>query len=288
MRRPLAIAIALVVAAALATAAVAGRFHAGRLLLAVGLPGPASLFFDDPAWRGVALLAAGRPGEAAMELRRTRSREAAYNLGNALALSGDWPRAVKAYDLALARDPADEAARLNKAIVEAAIAAARVSPAGGQPARGGVANSGADKEHDPGRDDATTAEQSGAMSVFGDGMIGNRESGSTSDAGGSSKVGRQGTGQQDASEGGAGDARGSAGAGSGETGRGAGSTTAAEGDSSARMDAASTVDESRQATLQWLAAIPDDPARFLKRRIGAERDRRVAAGTAVQPGGDGW
>ncbi len=170
MKRSLLLLAAALVA--LLALAASGRQETGRLLLVVGAPSAAAALFKDPAWRGVALIEAGRPLEAVAELRRTRSPEAAYNLGNALALSGDLPLAAKAYDLALLRDPDDGDARTNKALVEAAL---RSGGGAGAPQKGGLANSGAAMEHDPGRDDALEAEDTGSQAAFGDGMIGNRE-----------------------------------------------------------------------------------------------------------------
>lgn len=290
-RRPtpgrLAAAAFAVVALGAALAASAGSFATGRLLLALGAPRLASLALEDPAWKGAALLLAGDPAGAAAALRRTRSPEAAYNLGNALAGAGDLDGAIKAYDLALLRDPKDGDAKANRAAV-AALHAERATAAGGNETGGGLANSGVRMSHDPGRDDTTAPEDTGSQSRLGDGMVGNREAGSTTDTAGGSKVSRQGTGRQSQTQSGEGEARGSATDAAGQAGKGAGRTEAAEGGDPAARKTGAEVDETRQATLQWLAAIPDDPGRFLKLRIAVERDRRVADGTAVQPGGDGW
>lgn len=285
MRRGIAMAAGALLALGAATAA-AGSFHTGRLLLAAGLPGPAARVFDDPAWKGVAQLEAGDIEAAAATLRRTRSPEAAYNLGNALAMSGRLADAVKAYDLALARDPDDLDARANKAAVEEAIERAKVAAT---PKEGsGLANSGARIDHRSGRDD-TSGDESGAQSSLGDGMVGDRESGSDSEAVGSGKVSRKGTARQDSTDSGEGSSKGSATDAAGRAGAGGGATEMAESETTRPPQAAAAAEaETLQATMQWLAAIPDDPARFLKLRIQAERDRRVAAGTAVQPGGDGW
>ncbi len=69
--------------------ALAGGDRGGRLLLRWGMPSLAASVLHDPAWRGFALYQAGRHEEALAALRATRSPEAAYNLGNALARTGD-------------------------------------------------------------------------------------------------------------------------------------------------------------------------------------------------------
>ncbi|WP_181700154.1 tetratricopeptide repeat protein [Chthonobacter albigriseus] len=262
------------------------RFPIGRLLAAAGAPGVAAVLFDDPAWKGAAFAAAGR-GEAAVDaLRRTRSPEAAYNMGNALVAAGDYPLAVKAYALALARNPDDADARINKGIVERLIAAAQPPP-DEQPG-GGSANSGARIDHDPSAMD-TSDPDAKAKSATGDGMVGNREGTSDEKSAGSGKVDRKGSGAQDETEAGAGTASGAATDAAGTAGKGGGQTdSAASEEADKRRTPGASEREAAQATLQWLAAIPDDPTRWLKVKIADERDRRVKAGVAVQPGGTGW
>ena len=46
--------------------------------------------------------------------------------------------------------------------------------------------------------------------------------------------------------------------------------------------------QSIRAGAQWLAALPDDPGRYLDLRIAAEHRRRIETGTAVWQGGDPW
>lgn len=46
--------------------------------------------------------------------------------------------------------------------------------------------------------------------------------------------------------------------------------------------------QSVEATPDWLRTIPDDPGRYLRLRIAAERARREADGTAAAPTGDPW
>lgn len=46
--------------------------------------------------------------------------------------------------------------------------------------------------------------------------------------------------------------------------------------------------QSVHAGEDWLTALPDDPGRYLKLRIAAERQRRIDNGTAVWQGGEPW
>lgn len=271
-------------AAVAAVAVYAERFQVGRLLAGAGLPGAAAVFLDDPAWRGAALLAAGRTDDAADVLRQTRSPEAAYNLGNALARLGDYASALKAYDLALSRDPDNEDARINRGIVERIVAVATTE----EKPKGGVANAGARIDHDPSRMD-TTDDTADAKSASGEGMVGNREGRSDNNQAGSGEVGRKGSGASDETEAGQGASSGSATDAAGRAGEGGGATSAAASEEAdKRKTEAVVAREAQQATNQWLAAIPDDPSRWLKVKFAEERKRRVDLRIAVQPGGDGW
>ncbi|WP_075217586.1 tetratricopeptide repeat protein [Mongoliimonas terrestris] len=282
----LAVAAALIAGLAVAAAVAAGPTRIGRLLLAAGQPALAAAVFDDPAWQGVALAGAGRPADAAAALRRTRSPEAAYNLGNALARSGDFALALAAYDLALARDPDDDDARLNRALVERLVA---VASAAAPPPPGGLANSGARIDHETGSMD-TSDPNANAVSSLGDGMVGEREGQRTTETAGTSNVSRRGAANASDTEAGEGTSTGSATDAAGTAAKGGGATDAAAADEADRRQRreAAAHQETEQATLQWLAAIPDDPGRWLRLRIQAERQIRVRAGTAVQPGGEDW
>ncbi|HSI42109.1 MAG TPA: tetratricopeptide repeat protein [Xanthobacteraceae bacterium] len=276
MRRPVVLG-ALAIAALLA--ALAGGDRGGRLLLVAGLPAPAAALLKDPAWRGVALYRAGRFTDAEAMLRSTRSPEAAYNLGNAFAQTGQFAAAVKAYDIALKRNPGDADALANRALVLEALKATATAAKG---KAAGAANATATKES---AGDTLQGDDAGVQSASGDGMAGQREAGSDTASIGSSRVDRRGDPQAGASESGLGSSKGAATDSAGRAGRSGGSTIAARSDAppprrAEALDAAGT----GQATLQWLATLPDDPARFLRLRIAAEHQRRVAAGTAPRPG----
>lgn len=276
---------------ALGAAVVAAGFglasddRGGRMLLSAGLPSLAAEVIRDPGWRGIALYRAGRYAEAAEAFRRSRDPSAAYNLGNALARAGDLVLAVKAYDIALRHNPDDTDARANRALASALLAE------GASPdvpmARGGSANATARLENQGG--DNTAGDELGLQSTSGDGMAGQREAGTASEAAGSSRVDRRGQAQSVSESQGDSVSRGAATDSAGRAGKGGGLTTSAETDESApRPPGETEAVESAQATRQWLAAIPDDPVAFLKLRIGAEREKRRKAGTSVPEGGGSW
>lgn len=74
--------------------------------------------FADPRWKASALYRAGQYAEAAELLKDGPSADDNYNLGNALAMQGDLPAALKAYEQVLQQEPAHADARYNKDLVE--------------------------------------------------------------------------------------------------------------------------------------------------------------------------
>lgn len=261
--------------------------HDGRTLLRAGFPQLAAPLLQDRAAKGYAYLSAGDAATAVVLLKQTTSPEAAYNLGNALALAGKYEEAQKAYKLALIRDPVDRDAIANKALVDAVIATL-VEREAAVNDETGISNAGAKIDHKEGRND-TSGEKGETQSSDGDGMVGARKTGSDAAAVGSGKVSRKGDAREDTSDSGEGSNKGSATDTDGKAGKGGSGTDMAESDKVAphkKVEAAEL--ESQQATLQWLAAIPDDPGHFLKIRIDAERNRRIQAKIAVAPGGMEW
>lgn len=264
MRRVAAIVAVLLPCLALWSA---GPPTIGQALLTLGFPGAAAALFDDPGRKGAALYLAERWSEAAEAFRH--DPDSAYNRGNALARAGRYAEAVAAYDQALAADPDDEDAAFNKALVATLIDNERAAA----DANAINANSAASRTrntHDEPRSDGETGGS-------GDGFAGDQEGASKPGAPGSSKAAKFGKGDQQASDSGQGQAKGSAGnsAGAGRTG-------------GQQLDVARTIRDldrrmrrrmearSVQPTREWLSTLDDDPGRFLKLRILAEKARRQA------------
>ncbi|GAA5219125.1 VWA domain-containing protein [Corallincola platygyrae] len=70
--------------------------------------------FENDAWRAASLYNAGDYEAAAALYRQMEGAEAEYNLGNALAKSGDFQGALEAYNNALAQNPDLTAAATNR------------------------------------------------------------------------------------------------------------------------------------------------------------------------------
>ncbi|MEI4485045.1 hypothetical protein V8J36_02500 [Frigidibacter sp. MR17.14] len=136
---------ALILAAAgVALIVAAGRGTDGKLLYAIGLPGPAAALIDDPAARGTALWRAGDYAGADAAFAQA-GRTATFNRGTSLAMLGDYGLARAYFDAVLFANPADSQARENRALVDrlapktlgegnaAGRIAARAKPGGGPP-----------------------------------------------------------------------------------------------------------------------------------------------------------
>lgn len=74
--------------------------------------------FDNPDWKAAAYYKAGDYAKALESLKNSRSPSSAYNLGNALAQSGQMEEALKAYQKALTVNPNDADVLHNKEVVE--------------------------------------------------------------------------------------------------------------------------------------------------------------------------
>lgn len=74
--------------------------------------------FQDQHWKASALYRDGQYAEAAKVLKSPQSADDWYNQGNALAKSGQFPTALKAYQQALKLEPEHADAKFNKKLVE--------------------------------------------------------------------------------------------------------------------------------------------------------------------------
>ncbi len=255
----------------------------GRLLMASGLSNVAADIMAEPDWRAAALYEAGRYGEA-IPLFKAQGRRGAYNLGNALARSGDLKGAVDAYDDALAFNPRDADAQANRSLVAKLIQEDLDRGNGG-----GIANASAqygarfNKTTNQDKDDDIKATSSG------EGLAGNKEAGSSASIPGNSPVARRGKSEQLTQDSGKGQARGSASdaAGRGRQGSGSAMVAAAPEREARRVTKSFAAHEIHPDRL-WLQTLPDEPGRFLKLRLKAEQARRIEAGTAIPGGSNPW
>jgi len=271
------LAYVLAIAPICAALVLFGPQVAAHALLSLGFASTAARVFDDPAWKGAAHYAAGRWNEAAEAFAADAA--SAYNLGDALARAGRYEEAIAAFDRALAANADDEDAAFNKALLEAALQGEHKTASGGAIA----ANSRAVKAGGS-RDRPQTDDRTGGS---GDSLASGRESASEAGATSGGKAAKAGKGDGESSA----DSRAAA-AGAAAASDGAGRS----GDLNALVGELLRERESRvrrrlqagavHPSLEWLQTLPDDPGRFLKLRILAEKARRLQAGGGPVPEDD--
>jgi Ca-activated chloride channel family protein len=245
-----------------------GTQFAGHALLSLGLAPAAARIFDDPAWKGAAFADAGRWEEAAAAFANDPG--SAYNLGCALARAGRFGEAIAAFDRALTARPDDEDAAFNKSLLEAAL------QGGDKPAGGGVRGVDANSPTSKAGGSRDRPQTEGHTSGTGEGLAAGRETQSEAGAGG--KGAKEGKGASATTD----DTHAAATGAAGASGLGGAGKTA---DLSPLIAELLRERESRvrrrlqiggvHPSLGWLRTLTDDPGRFLKIRILAEKARRL-------------
>lgn len=86
--------------------------------LAEGDAATAAKLFQDPAWKGSAQYRSGDFNDAIKTLKQTDDVESLYNLGNALARTGNYREAISVYDKVLKQDPDHADAKFNRELLE--------------------------------------------------------------------------------------------------------------------------------------------------------------------------
>ncbi|HEX5459890.1 MAG TPA: hypothetical protein VFX20_07955 [Steroidobacteraceae bacterium] len=252
----------------------------GQALLDAGDPAGAAARFHDPRRRAYADLQAGRYQDAAKLLRPLTDAQSEYNLGNALAKSGQLQPALAAYDAALKQSPADKDIRHNRDLVARALRQQPPSPQssrnGGQ--SGKKSGSSGQQKSGTGQQKGAGSQQPGAHGQQSEGGAPNdsRAGGNGTDAGSSSQP-QSGQGSGDNSREAPGQARRDAeeaaaltrqqrrkpGA-SGQQPQDGGKETLAGGMQTPEQKP----ETERQLALdQWLRQIPDSPAGLLQRKF---------------------
>lgn len=258
------------------------REPVGRALYHAGLPGLAAPLLDGPDWAAAILYAQGRYAEAAELFQGQRFAGATYDLGTALAKAGRLAEAEAALNEALFLDPNDEDARFNLAIVESL----KAKREGQQRDANNPANASAAKQK---RGGEAPSDAENDVNSIGEGMAGDRDSGQEAQTPGSSQVARVSRAEQSKIGAERAAARGSVGAaeGAGRTGPEQASVAQQMEQPSLRLQK-SYQQQAVSASAQWLATLPDDPGKYLKLKLAAERARRVERGVAAPMGTEQW
>lgn len=101
----------------------------GRRLMHEGRYAEAAAVFENPMWRGVAMVKAGNFKSAEQAFGGLDTADAAYDQGNALVMLGKYDDAIRRYDRALVLRPGWADAEANRTL--ARLRAERVKQVGG-------------------------------------------------------------------------------------------------------------------------------------------------------------
>jgi len=235
----------------------------GRAQLEAGEAERAAQTFNDPRWKGVAAYRAGDYAAAVEAFSAPVTADDAYNLGNALARSGDLEGASQAYADALAMNPDHEDAAFNKSLVDELQQQAQQQQQDGEDGQQGDESGqqnpeqGADgnQQQQSSGSEADSTGQSGDPSPSSDPSQTADSNGEPADGedsepseSGQPQTADQSTGDSDEQE----------------------ALAAAEASPSEQ-------DPAQQAAVQqWLRRVPDDPGGLLRNKFLLEQQRRQA------------
>ncbi len=85
-----------------------------------GAPNEAAALFEDPEWRAVARYRAGDYADSAALFAERGDIRSLYNLGNAMAMQGEFESAIDAYEQVLEMDPEHADASYNRDLLKSA------------------------------------------------------------------------------------------------------------------------------------------------------------------------
>lgn len=271
-----------ILAALIASALVATdlRERAGRALYHAGAPGLAALLLDGAAWDAAALYHRGHHAEAAEAFRAQEFPGQLYDMGTALARAGRLKEASETLDAALARDPNDEDARFNLALVDALLK----KPRADGPDAVNAANAAATQTK---RSNTDRVEEQESVNSTGTGAAGDRDGGNRAENAGPSTVSRSGRADSPPSTEPkkASGSIGSAG-GAGRTGEAKRNVARPPEQLAHRLPPMQL--KTMAASQRWLETLPDDPGVYLRRRIEHERAGRRERGVAAPEMTDRW
>lgn len=258
-----------------------GRERLARLAYEAGATRIAATLMGGSSWRGIADYESGRYVEAAAAFREGEFPGRLYDLGTALARAGKLEEASRTFDDALERDPNDEDARYNLAVVESMMKRARdagadaknpANASASQNKRGGEAPSDAENE----------------ISSTGEGAAGDRDSGREANSAGPSKVLRTGRATPTNDPNKNKQASGSIGSSAGMGRTGDSNTNVAKPYDQPALKSEVLNTTTVYASRQWLETLPDDPGAYVKKLFAQQREARKERGLAAPEVTDPW
>ena len=211
----------------------------------------AASLFEKTGWRGAANYRAKNYESAITSFSGTDSADGHYNRGNALALAGNLPEAIAAYDVAISRDPEHSDAIYNKEIVERLLEE--------QESEEGENQEGDNQENQSEQNSQSESQEQNQNSENQD-----QESQEGNEEQQQSEQQNEAPEEQESSE--------------------------SDSEQNTPSESSNEEFEDQQALEQWLRRIEDDPGELLRRKFRFQYRQRQLNGTAnsIQNGGQIW
>ena len=211
----------------------------------------AASLFERTGWRGAANYRAKNYESAITSFSTTDTADGHYNRGNALALAGNLPEAISAYDVAISRDPEHSDAIYNKEIVERLLEE--------QESEQGENQEGENQENQSEQNSESESQEQNQNSENQD-----QESQEGNEEQQQNEQQNEAPEEQESSE--------------------------SNSEQNTPSESSNEEFEDQQALEQWLRRIEDDPGELLRRKFRYQYRQRQLNGTAnnIQNGGQIW
>jgi len=211
----------------------------------------AAALFETPDWRGTASYRAQNYETAIAAFSASDTPDGHYNRGNALALAGNYPEAIAAYDVAIEMDPEHSDAIYNKEIVERLLEQ--------QESEEGENQDGENQENQSEQNSQSESEEQNQNSENQD-----QESQEGNEDQQQDEQQNEAPEEQESSE--------------------------SNSEQNTPSQASNEEFEEQQSLEQWLRRIEDDPGELLRRKFRYQYRQRQLNGTAnsIQNGGQIW
>ena len=207
--------------------------------------------FEEAGWRGAANYRAKNYENAVASFSTSDTPDGHYNRGNALALAGNLPEAIAAYDIAIARDPEHSDAIFNKEVVERLLEE--------QESEQGENQEGENQENQSEQNSHSESQEQNQNSENQD-----QESQEGNEEQQQNEQQNEAPEEQESSE--------------------------SNSEQNTPSESSNEEFEDQQALEQWLRRIEDDPGELLRRKVRYQYRQRQLNGTAnsIQNGGQIW
>ena len=207
--------------------------------------------FEEAGWRGAANYRAKNYENAVASFSTSDTPDGHYNRGNALALAGNLPEAIAAYDIAIARDPEHSDAIFNKEVVERLLEE--------QESEQGENQEGENQENQSEQNSQSESQEQNQNSENQD-----QESQEGNEEQQQNEQQNEAPEEQESSE--------------------------SNSEQNTPSESSNEEFEDQQALEQWLRRIEDDPGELLRRKFRYQYRQRQLNGTAnsIQNGGQIW